>query len=116
MAAVRVMEMAIDEIVDVIAMGNCLMAASRAMLVTGFVTGAEVIRRASRRIGLTHLDHVLVDMIAVRLMQVAVVQVVDMVAVLDGDMAAAGAVNVSVAFMDSMFVRHGMIAPYGLGI
>lgn len=111
MAAMRVMEMSVDEIVDVISVRNRFMAATGTMLMPGLVTGAEVIRRTSRRIGVTHLDHVLIDVIAVRLMQVAVVQVVDVIAVLDGDMAAAGAVNVGMTLMNSMFVRHRMIAP-----
>lgn len=46
MAAVRVMEMPVDEIVDVVAMRHRFMAAAGAMLMTGLVTGAGMIRRA----------------------------------------------------------------------
>lgn len=45
----------------------------------------------------------LIDMIAVRLMQVAVMQVVHVIAVAHSDVAAAGPVNVSMAFVNFMF-------------
>ena len=44
-------------------------------------------------------EHVLVDMVVMRLMQVAVVEVVDVAVVLDGRMPAVGAVDVIVVVM-----------------
>lgn len=107
MACVRVMEVPVDEIVDVIAMRDGFMTAASAMPVSGVVAGAGVARRAGSRIGAAHFDHVLIDMIAVRLMQVAVVKIVYVIAVLDGDMATARSVNMRVALMDLVFLRHG---------
>ena len=57
---------------------------------------AGVTRRTVRRVGLVDLEAVLVDVVAVGMMQVAVVQVVDVVAVLDSDVTAVGAVGVFV--------------------
>lgn len=114
MAAVRVMEMPADQIVDVIPMGNGFVPASGAMLMGCVVSRAGMIGRAACRVHRAHLDHVLIYMIAVRLMEVPVVQVVDVLAVLDGNMSAAGSVNVGVALVDLMFVRHGIMTPYFL--
>lgn len=119
MGAVRVMEMSVDEIVDVVSVRNGLVATSGTVLVTGIMTRAGMIRGTGRGIGRAHLEHVFVDVVTMWLMQVAVVQVIHMVAVLDRDMSAAVAVNVGMAFMDLMFVRHdGMMTPFassGLG-
>lgn len=93
---VRVMQMPIDQIVDVIAMRHRLVAASRAMLVRRVVTCARVRRRAGRRVLRRHLDHMLVDMIAMRMVQMAVVQVVDMPIVPHGRMSAPGPVRMGV--------------------
>jgi hypothetical protein len=108
MAAVRMVEVSVDEVVDVIAMRNRFVAAAGAMPMAGIVSGASMIRRASRRIGGAHFDHVFIDLITVRLMQVAVVQVVHVIAVLDRGVATTGAMDMGVACMDLMFVRHGM--------
>lgn len=103
MAAMRVMEMPANQIVDMIAVRNSFVAAARAVLVSGIVPRTGVIGRAGRGIGRAHFDGVLIDMIAMRLMQVAVVQVVHMIAVLDGHMAAARPVDVGMAFVDLVF-------------
>lgn len=104
--AMGMMEVPVDEVVDVVPMRNGLVSATRSMLVTGVVTRAGMIRSAGGGIGRADLEHMLVDVIAVRLMQVAVMQVVHVIAMFDCDVAAAGAVNMGMPFMDSMFVRH----------
>jgi hypothetical protein len=45
--AVGVMQVAIDQIVDVVAVRNRLMAAARAVHVAGLVTGAAMVGRAA---------------------------------------------------------------------
>jgi hypothetical protein len=105
-ATVGMVQVPAHQIVGVVAVGNHLMAASWAMLVACVVAVARMLRRAYRWVGRAHLQNVLVDMVAVGRMQMAFVQVVDMVAVADGYMAAAGAVNVRVSFVNSMIVRH----------
>lgn len=79
--AVRMMEMTVDEIIDVIAVRHRFMAASRtvnmARLMAAAVSGTYI------WIGRAHFEPVFVHMITVRVMQVAVVQIVDMIAMRD---------------------------------
>ncbi|CAN1722515.1 protein of unknown function [Hyphomicrobium sp. 1Nfss2.1] len=94
--AVRMMQMTVDQIVDVIAMRYSLVSAAWAMLMPGLVPHAAMLRRTPVGILTRHFDHMLIDVIAVHVMQVAVVQVIDMIAVLDGLVAAARSVLVRV--------------------
>ncbi|AOJ35023.1 hypothetical protein WJ16_26085 [Burkholderia metallica] len=89
MIAVRVMEMAVDQVVDVIAVRYLLVPAAGAVDMARLMAAAT--RRALVRIVCTDLDRVLVDMIAMRMMQMAIVQIVDVVAVLDCGVSAARA-------------------------
>jgi hypothetical protein len=93
--AVRVMQVAIDQIVDVVAVGDRLMAAAGTVLVIGRVSAALVLV-ATVGIAVAHLDRVLVDVDLVRMVQVAVVQIVDVIAVAHGDMTAVRAMAVFV--------------------
>jgi hypothetical protein len=106
-AVVRVVEMAVDQVIGVIAVRHAGMAAAGAMDVTGGVAGAPVVGRALGRIGRVDRDRAFVDVIAVDLVQVAVVQVVDVAGVLDREVAAVGAVNMIMGCVNG--VRHGLI-------
>ena len=88
MVAVRVMQMAIDEVVNVIAMRYRFMAATGAMNMTGFMTAAMVFRCAGIGIGRADCNDVLIYVIAMRMVQVTVVQVIDMPFMTKGGMAA----------------------------
>lgn len=92
MFAVRMVKVAIDEIVDVVAMRDGLMPASRPVHMTWLVPGATVVRRATIRILGRHFNDVLVYVIAMRVVQMPVVQVVDVIAVAHRRMTAGGAV------------------------
>jgi hypothetical protein len=105
-AVVRVVEVALDQVVDVIAVRHAGMSAGGAVNVVGGVAGAAVVRRALRRVGRVDGDRVLVDMIAVDVVQVPVVEIVDVAGVLDREVAAVGAVDMIVARVDG--VRHGI--------
>lgn len=98
-ALVRMMEMAVDEIVEVISVGNRLVAAARAMRVPRLVAPAIVIRGASLRVGTVDLDCVLVDVVAMGMVKVTLVQVVDVAGMGHGRVPAVLAVNVIVPFM-----------------
>ena len=74
--AVRVMQVAVDEVVGVVAVRNGLVTAGRAVDVRDVVAAAGVRRRAGIRVGRAHCDDVLVDVRLVQVVQVAVVQVV----------------------------------------
>jgi hypothetical protein len=94
MVSVRKMQVAIDEIADMVPMWDSLVSASRPVYVTLVVTGTDVIRRAALRVGRAHLDDMLVDVAVVHMVQVTVVEVVDMIAMAHGRVAASWAVNV----------------------
>lgn len=72
-AVVRVVQATVDEIVDVIAVWNGLVAAAGAM----DVTGANGVRRAAHRVGGVDRNRVLVDVITVHVMQMTVMQIID---------------------------------------
>ncbi|MFM0093574.1 recombinase family protein [Paraburkholderia sediminicola] len=79
--AVRMVQVAVDEIVDVIPMWDRLMAAPRSVNVGRVVAAAA--RRALVRIFGAHFELVLVYVIAVRMMQMTVMQIVNVIVVLD---------------------------------
>jgi hypothetical protein len=92
MIAVRMMEMAVHEVVHVIAVRHCFMPATRAVHVSWLMSPAAVAWRALVRVFRAHFDHMLIDMIAMGMMEMAIVQVVHVVAMTNGGMATAGAV------------------------
>ena len=94
--AVRVVQVPIDEVIDVVAMWHRFVTAAGAMDVSCFVAAAVVVGRAGVRVGGADGDAVFIDVVAVRVVQVAVVQVIDVAVVLDGGVAAARAVLVCV--------------------
>jgi hypothetical protein len=78
----------------VVAVRNGFVSARGPMHVTIVVTGTPMGRRALRWVLVTHGDCAFVDVIAVKAMQMAVVQVIGVPVVLNGLMAAAGPVAV----------------------
>jgi hypothetical protein len=87
--AVRMVQMAVDEIVDVVPVRHLRVAAARPVDMARSVTVALVIVNASVGVRRRHFEYAFVDVIAVRVMQVPVVQVVDVPLVFDRQMAAA---------------------------
>jgi hypothetical protein len=101
-AIVGVMEVAGDEVVGVVAVGDRLVAAAGAVDVAGFVAGAGV-GLAALGVGGADFDGALVHVPIVGVVEVAVVEVVDVIAVADSGVAAARAVNVIVSRVYRMF-------------
>ena len=89
-AIVRMVKMSVDEVVNVITMRYRFMAAVGAMDVGVFMGIALVARSADGRICWREGNHVLVDVAVVEMMQVAIVQIVNVILVLDGSMTATG--------------------------
>ncbi len=105
MVAVRMMQVAVDKEVDMVAVRHGLVAAARPVPVALIVTGADVIGRAGAGIAGAHLEDMLVDMAAVRVMEMAVVQIVDVITMLDRSMAAGWAMLVRVVGVNLVVVR-----------
>jgi hypothetical protein len=82
--AVRMVQVAVDEIVDVIPMRHRFVAAAGSVNVARVVAAAA--RRALVRIFGAHFEPVLVYMIAVRMMQMTVMQIINVIVVIDCSM------------------------------
>jgi hypothetical protein len=102
--AVRVVEMSIHQVINMVAMGHRVMAAAWAVAVLLIVGAALMVRRAPVVVGSSHFDDMLIDMPLMGMMEMPVVQVVHMISMLDGDMPAVGAVAVGMILMDQMVV------------
>jgi hypothetical protein len=94
MIAVRMMQPAAHEVIDVITMGHGFVSAGWPMLVR-----AAGLRRALDRVGGVDRDSVLVDMIFVRVMEVAVVEIIDVAFMADRRMPTVGTMLVGVVGM-----------------
>jgi hypothetical protein len=84
MPPVGVVQVAVHQEVHVVAVGDLRVAAARPMHMVLRVAAAGVARRASGGVGRVDRQRVLIDVAFVGVVQVAVVQVIDVAAVLDG--------------------------------
>ena len=110
------MKVAADAVVCVIAVGNRLMAAVGPVDVARLMAAAAMVRRAAVRVCTRHLDHMLVDMTFVRVVEVTIVQVIDVAAVTDGGVAATRPMLVSMVGMGRRGAgRHGVTSFRCLG-
>jgi hypothetical protein len=94
----------LDEVIDVIAVRHGLVPAAGAVNVTLLVGSAIVLRRTAVGILRSHIQDVLVDVVPVDVVQMPVVQIVHMTVVLNGRVAAVGAV-----LMDVILVRVALL-------
>jgi hypothetical protein len=86
---VRVVQMAVHQVIDMVAMRHGLMTAIWSMYMICRVAVTLVSRRAAIRIEVVHRQAVLVDVIAMHMVQVTIVQIVNMAIVLNRRMATA---------------------------
>lgn len=91
-----VVQVSADEIVHVITVGDGFVPAAGTVRVSGLVASTGVARGADRGIGGVDVDHVLVHVVFVGVVQMPLVQIVHVVAVLDGKVAAVGFVVMAV--------------------
>jgi hypothetical protein len=105
--SVRPMEMVCDEVIDVIPVRHGLVPTAFAVDVVAVVSVATMLGRAALGTRVVDLQHVLVGVIPVRVMQMATVQVVDVVAVHDGAVSAFGSMLMSVIGVDGVILVHG---------
>lgn len=99
MTVMRVMEVAIDQIIDMLAMRHGFMTAVRSMYMSLRMACALMFRRAAFRIGRGYVYHMLIDMVAVRVVQMPVMQVIDVPIVHDTCMTTFRAMRMSMIFM-----------------
>jgi hypothetical protein len=101
--AVGMVQVATDEIIDMVTVRHRLVPTTGAVLVTDLVTAAIMVGRAALRVLRTDFQDMVLNERraggANRMMEVAVVEVIDMVDVFDDGMAAVGAVLVTVVGM-----------------
>lgn len=99
---VRMVQVIPDEIVDMIAMRHGLVTAGWTMLVLRIVTSAAVLRSAALGIFRVYPDDVLVDMVAMRMMQMPIMQVVDVTVMADSGVTASVTVLMRVLGVSGM--------------
>ena len=95
MVAVLVVQTAVDDVVDVVAVRYSFVAATFAVN----VAMAAVNRMAAVRVGFIDTQCMLVVVAVVLMVQVPVVQIIDVAFVFDGSVSAVCAVNVVMMFM-----------------
>jgi hypothetical protein len=99
MTVMRIMQMSADQIINMVAMRDCLMPTVRPMQMLGRMSGALMPRCAVLRIGRSYANHMFIDMAFMRMMQMAVVQIVDVAIVHDPHVAALGPMRMIVVFV-----------------
>ena len=104
---VGVVKMPIDEVVDMIAVRDRVVPASRTVDVAVRVPVAAMARCAGIRVSSVDRNRVLVDMAVVHRMEMPIVQVVDMAVVLDGAVSTFRAVDVTVVGVNLVVVHSG---------
>lgn len=110
MAAMGVVQVATNQVIDVVPVGYGLVPTVCAMDMRLVMTRTVVAWRTLLRIGRVDLDAMLVHYIAVRMVQVAIVKIVNVAIVLDSRMATVWAVLVAVSTgMLPMSLRHALI-------
>lgn len=87
MITVRVMQMPVHQIADVVAMGHGLVAAPGSMHVVFIVSAALMVGGAAVRVGRRDFDYVLNNLFAFDVLKVAACQVIYVILVLNREMA-----------------------------
>jgi hypothetical protein len=102
--AMRSVEMAGDEVVDVIAVRNALVTAIRSMTMGCVMAGCGMPRRALRRVRSSDLERMLLDHVATRRMvEMSIMEVIDMIVVAHRLVAARWPVDVAGIWMSLCF-------------
>jgi hypothetical protein len=91
------MQVAVDQVIEMVPVGNCLVATIRTVNMRFIMSRAGVAWRTSLRIHRVHAKVVVVNMIALRVMQVAVVKIVRMTIVSHSRMTTVRTMRVAVS-------------------
>lgn len=106
MVAMRVVEVAFDQIVDMLAMRHGLMATIRTVLVGSVVCSAIVIGRTDIRVAGRNSELMFVHVVRMHEVQAAVVKIIDVAFVLDRGVSATWPVDVGMSFVNSVGLDH----------
>ena len=93
MIAVRVVQASIDQIINMIPVGNSLMAAARAMPMLGLMSRSAMLWIAPIGICRANFNHVFLGAPVVNMLQMTVVEIIDVVLVTNGNMATSRTVH-----------------------
>lgn len=108
MVAMRVMQVAIHQIVHMVTVRHSRVSTVRAMYVIDRVCGADVLRCAGHGVGYRNGYPMLIHVVAVGMMEMTIVEIVNVSFMHYGHMSALRAVLVIVALMGSLAaVCHG---------
>jgi hypothetical protein len=111
MVAVGMVQVAVHQVVHVVAVGNLLVAAVRAVAMILLMHAAGVVGRAGSGVRRRDLQNVVINVVAMNVVQVAVVQVIRMALVPDGDMAAIRTVLVGMSLMHPAVLFVHLLTP-----
>ncbi len=113
MIAMRVVQVAIDQIVHMVTVRHSRVTAARPMNVIRSVRGAGVFRRASVRIGRRDRKHVLIHVVAMRMVEMTIVEIVDVPVMQHRHMATFGAVLMFMGVVMALIAFGHVRAPGG---
>lgn len=97
--SVWMMQVAIDKIVDMISVWLGFVPAARPVYMIRLVARTAMFGRASIRVFLRDFDNVLVNVIAMHVMQMPIMQIIDMTIMLDDRVTAAGSMLMWMVFV-----------------
>lgn len=104
MAVMRMMKTAVDEKIDMIAMRHGLVSTPRPMDMARFVTRMCVFRSAMVRVDGAYFNDMFIHMIFVRMMEMAIMQIIDVVAMANRNMATSRSVLMWMSGMSGVVV------------
>lgn len=111
MIAMRMMQASIDEIVDVVTVRNCLMTAAGAMPMRRFMSARTVLRRATIGVAVGHFEDVVLGMAILHMLQMTVIEIIEVVLMPNGNMAAVGAMDVRAFVSRLIGGGHSLASP-----
>jgi hypothetical protein len=93
------MQVVVNQVVNVITMRNALMCAAGTVYMSLVMSTTRMTGRACIRIGRVDFQHVFINVIEVRVMQVAIMQIIGVVGMSDSHMAAGESVLMAVTLV-----------------
>jgi len=107
MRAMGEVQMAGDQIIDMVSVRHGLMSAVRAMAMSGLMPLAAMGGGASHRVLRGDTKPMFIDMVAMRMMKMSVMEIIDVTVMEDGQMPTVRSVLMPVMLMDGMIAHRG---------